>query len=83
MRQKCQRSGSRRKASENKRGFSTKAVHETEASFNKLVKWVSSHKMTDINKKKHPVFKSKGRIKLVATVPCLKTKDNYSVPLCI
>jgi hypothetical protein len=51
-------------------------VHQTEVTFSKLVKWVSSHKMTDTNKKRHSVFKYKGRIQLVAAIPSLKTKDN-------
>lgn len=37
--------------------------------------------MTDADKKKRSVFKSKGRVNLVATVPSLETKDNGSIPL--
>lgn len=59
-------------ASENRREFSPKA----QVSFNKLVKWVSSHKMTNTDKKTYSVFKSEGRIKLVATAPSLKTRQS-------
>lgn len=33
-------------------GLSIDAVHQTEVSFNKLVKWVSSHKITDTNRER-------------------------------